>query len=136
MPRALRSSMAQRLDPIVKQFRAANRRALFRLGKEAQTELRKMVGIRVGRTHYGVIRSNPGEPPRRETGEYQQSLKYRVLPGAETVDDLSIYSSDIRSLWFEGGTKHMAKRPHFAVLIRRFGLRKKYKQYLKEELGK
>jgi hypothetical protein len=128
--------MTQKLDPIVKKTRAAARAALERVGREAVAELVRMVSVPVVRGRYRIIRSLPGEPPRKEFGTYVTTIKHKRMPGGHSVEELSIYSNDPRALWFEKGTSRMAKRPHFAVIQKKFGLRMRFKQYLAEEMRK
>lgn len=68
-------------DDMKARMRAATRRALIRLGIAWKNEIRERIGIPVeGRGEY-AIRSDPGEPPRKETGSLQDSVHYYVSPG-------------------------------------------------------
>lgn len=71
------------------------------------------VGYRIGpRGGVTVIRSKPGEPPRRETGDYQSSIDHQTATDGSRVTT-SIFTDDPIGGYLENGTSRMAKRPHF-----------------------
>jgi hypothetical protein len=60
-----------------------------------------------------VIRSLPGKPPRRETGNLQQSYQSAVETDAEVVT-LEVFSDVPYAAHLENGTARVAQRPHVA----------------------
>lgn len=61
-----------------------------------------------------IVRSKPGEPPRRETGLLQSSIGYGVQSGE--IVSLQIDSDCPYSGFLEKGTTHMAQRPYFETV--------------------
>ncbi len=85
---------------------------------DLRTELRDLVAKPVGRSGSKIIRSKPGEPPRRETGKYQASIKHTVTVAGNRVRGEAGTPMLLR-VWFRDGTARMAPRPHFAQVYRK-----------------
>jgi hypothetical protein len=65
--------------------------------------------------------SRPGRYPRKRTGKFQRSIKYRVRNQAR-VKGITMFSDDPKAAWLEYGTRHMAPRPTFRLAKRDFRL--------------
>lgn len=84
------------------------------------TGLAGILGIRVGRgrknyrTRHTVIRSRPGEPPRKETGELIRSIKLHKSKRDLTY---TIYTDSVyaRALEFGYAPRNLLPRPHWLV---------------------
>jgi hypothetical protein len=58
-----------------------------------------------------IIRSQPGEAPRKERGVYQKSWEQSVTPVTDAVQG-EVYTDDVRAAYFTKGTSRMRPRPH------------------------
>lgn len=106
--------------------RKAARLALNEIGRRIVADIRFSIGIMVQKVGSELIRSDPGEPPRREPtwlsergGFLWKSIKYKTLPGATTLDELLIYTSDIVAVYMEFGTGTIEPRPFWEPARRR-----------------
>jgi hypothetical protein len=92
----------------------AIRLALNELGKRGVAMIRDSINVRVQHIGTLTIRSDPGEPPRREFSRLWRSIKYRVRARAKNVADLTIYQDSKiapHGIWLENGTFKMDPRP-------------------------
>lgn len=72
-----------------------------------------------------LTRSRPGQPPRRQSGRFLHSLKWKTSPkgwvGYVTTTNLATDKHGRRYPWMlESGTKFIRKRPVFKRLQRQF----------------
>lgn len=74
--------------------------------------LRDAVSKPVGRSGTRIIRSKPGEPPRRETGKYQGSITHYTRRQGNAIRGAAGTPMQ-RGVWLNHGTSRMAARPHF-----------------------
>lgn len=79
---------------------------------ELEEQLRAAVSVPVERDGRKVVRSLPGEPPRTEFGDYEDSFGHAVEVDGDVVRGAAGTRSE-RGPWFEGGTENMKPRPHF-----------------------
>jgi hypothetical protein len=93
---------------------------------QTKSHLQKLISVPVDyirgpRGGLLVIRSKPGEPPRKETGRYQGSWGDSISVNGDIIEG-SVYSDVIYGSYLVTGTKHMAARPHtqqsFEYMIR------------------
>lgn len=123
----------RRVDPYKKRLNKAIRQALTKVGQEAVADLRKILSVRVEYVSgYGLIRSDPGESPRKEFGNLQKSMKYRVLPKAQNSESLLIYTNSIIAIYLEYGTEKIEPRPFWKKAVGNVAaLRRRFKFWLK-----
>jgi hypothetical protein len=91
-----------RVRSLMPWVKAQKRRNLAEAGQYLESEWKKTVSVPGSRSD----RSKPGEPPRRQTGETQKSLKATV-----TDDLLTMHGSKVAQ-YLDEGTRRMAARPH------------------------
>jgi hypothetical protein len=63
--------------------------------------------------------SKPLQYPRRKTGKFQRSIKYRVL-NTRSRKGIVLFSDDGKARWLEFGTRFMAPRPTFRMALQQF----------------
>jgi len=102
------------IDRLKERLRVAAEPVVEGLAKNVANLINKPVG-RVGGK---VIRSNPGEPPRRETGKYAKSWRSRVTVNGDNIRGLA-YSPVKYGAYLQTGTARMAARPHVDEVVRR-----------------
>lgn len=85
------------------------------IGKESEGQIVEMVSVPVEYIEGGIIRSNPHEPPRTETGEYRESFSNIV--GRDTEITLLLYTNDPKGEYLEFGTDRMIARNHFDRIL-------------------
>lgn len=118
-------------DSFSGRIRKATRLALNEVGRRGVAHIRSLIDVRVQYVGSWVIRSDPGEPPRREHRDLQKSITYKVEAKATTLEDMMIYVDDSRrsdgkegvAFFLEYGTFHVEPRPFWEVsreVINRF----------------
>lgn len=75
-------------------------------------DVKQRIGVPVGYANGRVIRSRPGEPPRREFGDYIGSWTYTVVREGDVIKGTSGSTMPGRGVWLEKGTGRIAPRPH------------------------
>jgi hypothetical protein len=106
-------------DTLIDDLRERATTAFDEFGREVLEALRQSVSVPVGRAGSRVIRSAPGEPPRREFADYIASLgtETAFLPAGVSA---SVFTDMQRGRWLEDGTSRMQPRPHFAPIFDRY----------------
>lgn len=89
------------------------------IGADLAERLRKKIDVAVGRSGGVVVRSLPGEPPRRDTGDYQATVRHETRTEGNTVTTAAGTDSQLGP-WLEGGTSRMKPRPHFKPVREEF----------------
>lgn len=89
------------------------------IGEELASRLRESVSVPVGRDGKHVVRSLPGERPRRDEGDYQASLRHVTTVDGDKVKTAAGTDME-RGQWLEKGTERMLARPHFQPLFDEF----------------
>lgn len=91
------------------------------LGPDIEADLVELVSTPVQYAAAGVVRSKPGEPPRKEHGDYARSIRHTVSEGENGPDSatLRLYTNSVIGTYLEFGTDRMRPRPHFAVVFER-----------------
>jgi hypothetical protein len=77
---------------------------IARIGEIAVEHAQRLVGHQGSRG----VHSRPGEPPYRQSGELQESIFARPLPGRMQVQ---VGTSSMVGLYMELGTRRIAPRP-------------------------
>jgi hypothetical protein len=121
--------MADFAEKASAKVRQAVRQALSEIGRRGVGFLKDETGVRVQWVpRFGYVRSDPGEPPRRQYPDMRgdrvelwSSFKYRVEPRATSVEDLSIYTFDPKAPILEGGSMYMEARPFMEPLRQSMG---------------
>lgn len=111
--------------------------SLWALGRDIVAELRDVIGVRVQRVGSEVIRSEPGEPPRRDSSKLYDSLRSHVQRDSATSAALSVSTDVEYAAWLEEGTGRMEARPWWAVTFGRIGpyIKDKLSDHLSERLS-
>ncbi len=98
--------------------------ALRTAGTDEVEQIRQDIGIQVGHASGFVVRSQPGEPPRREKGELQASIYSNVSRPEPNVVQLAIGSTaDYASNLEFGGFSNFGEvlpRPFMRPSMERF----------------
>jgi hypothetical protein len=83
------------------------------LAGEIERYVIDLISVPVAHGRGFVIRSAPGEPPRRDVGGLVASIHSEVIEGADGPDTitLSVYSDSPVATFLEYGTAVMAARP-------------------------
>jgi hypothetical protein len=103
---------------ITRQLATRFQGALNECGAEWQQRLRQSVSVPVQRQGSKVTRSKPGEPPRKDRGDYAASFVHATrTEGPLVILSITSTQPDIAT-FLEGGTERMAPRPHFGPLTR------------------
>lgn len=63
--------------------------------------------------------SRPGKFPKRRTGKFQRSIKFKVVNQTRNKS-IILYSDDPKAFWLEYGTRFMAPRPTFRLAMRKY----------------
>jgi hypothetical protein len=102
------------LRPILQAAMTGRDRGLEAVGIELHASMVRMLSHpgtgRIYRSRGGKAihqASAPGQPPAPDLGEYRAAWRWRR--GRNYVE---IFTADKRGPWLEGGTRHMAPRPH------------------------
>lgn len=112
--------------PVSSVLRSKVRAVLEECATEMLADMQQLLSVQVGREGRRVIaRSKPGEAPRKDRGSYRDGFEVSV---DQSRDDRGRFTSALsinlsnptangldRKL--EKGTKNMAARPHFSVII-------------------
>jgi hypothetical protein len=113
----------------------AIREALTEIGRDYVDTLRDLVNVRVVYIGGTVIRSDPGEPPRREWGDLWRSFGFKVASRATTLEALTIFSTSMVSFALEYGTDRIEPRPHWEPAAEQAGdLFEELKRRVKDKL--
>jgi hypothetical protein len=72
-------------DTLIDDLRERATTAFDEFGREVLEALRQSVSVPVGRAGSRVIRSAPGEPPRREFADYIASLGTETFPSGRRL---------------------------------------------------
>lgn len=92
-------------DQMKERIRKATRAALNQVGRAAKSELKKRISVPVEYDGKEVIRSEAGEPPRKEVGDLVKSIHYRLLPGL-TIQSLLLYTTSESGKHLQFGFVH------------------------------
>jgi hypothetical protein len=109
------------VDAIMERLTAAAQEAMEQAGEDINADIVEMISVPVGRSGGRVIRSQPGEPPRKETGGLIAAQRVRVLSeAAADVVTLTIQNQSRVANWLERGTSKMSPRPFYSVAFSRW----------------
>jgi hypothetical protein len=111
--------MSEFEDKIIADIRARAVGAFASLGEEIADDLRETISIPVERIGSSLIRSLPGEPPRKETGGYRLTIEDDTQDEGDRVRT-SIFTDSVIGKYLEYGTSRMAARPHFAEIYEKY----------------
>lgn len=89
------------------------------IGADLEKRLRDKLRVPVVRQGSRVIRSKPGEPPRKDKGNYQSSMDRVTVVSGDRIRAVA-GTNMVRGVWLENGTGRMAPRPHASVVIQEF----------------
>jgi hypothetical protein len=129
----LSEAMSARLERMAAQ-------TMREMGRDGVRLIRQLASVRVQRSGSEVIRSEPGEPPRRDSSDLWKSIKYKLVKTNTNAVDLVFYSQDnqakVMALEFgREGDNPMAPRPLWSVAKRIMGnTRKVFNQRMGEKL--
>jgi hypothetical protein len=105
-------------DRIVDDLIRRSRDKFDALGGEIVRDMREMIGVPVSGSGRNVVRSKPGEPPRKETGALQGSWRHHTVTEGDTVRTVAGTPSMI-GVYLQKGTATIRPRPHASTLFRR-----------------
>ena len=112
--------MSHPADDIADSLVRKARDGMGKVAQELADRWRKLIAVPVEGKGRTAIRSKPGEPPRRETGEYQDSIESRVEIEGDKVTAVAGTTME-RGVWLEKGTGRMKPRPHASKVADEFG---------------
>lgn len=104
---------------VLEQLVEAGTAALTRFAQKRIEDAREIVGVPVQRIAYTVIRSQPGESPRRDTGVLQDSFQATEAYHLGDIIDIFIFTDDIKANWLDKGTEYMDERPFWEKFLTR-----------------
>jgi hypothetical protein len=111
--------MAEFEDGIADDLLNRATRAADELAENIRDDLQEAIDVSVEYGGGRIIRSKPGEPPRRETGNYHDSIQSDVKRDATKVA-FTVFTDAQLGEWLEEGTNRgLAPRPHFAPCFER-----------------
>jgi hypothetical protein len=113
----------------------AFRKALTIVANEMKSDFVKMTGKPVTVWRGRVIRSQPGEAPRKESGRFNRSFHFRTS-ASPNRDAMEMWSDDPKFPHLELGTKYMAARPSFKLLWEKWKtkLKPRVREVMKQDL--
>ncbi len=85
--------MADRFPEVIEGILEGLESALKRAGDDEVEQIKQDIGIQVGYASGFIVRSEPGSPPRRETGELQESIYSVVTRPEPNVVQLAVGST-------------------------------------------
>lgn len=101
---------------------------LLNLGDRATGELLEMLSVPVEYEGSGIIRSAPGEPPRKEFGELVATIDSNLVDGPDLFPSLRVSIAGVAEE-LEFGSGNVEPRPHMGPL------RESMKNYAADEVG-
>lgn len=111
--------MSHPADDITDHLVERARDGMEKVAQELEQRWRQMVSVPVEGVGRSAIRSRPGEPPRRDTGDYQDSIEHRVTVEGDKVSAIAGTTME-RAVWLENGTDRMKPRPNASKLADEF----------------
>lgn len=99
------------VDGIMADINGSAEQAYRAVGPEVEAYAVQLVSVPVGRQGSKIIRSKPGEPPRKETGGVAGGIGHEVRRDAEDQPTLIVYAIGAVAGYLTDGTSRMAKRP-------------------------
>ncbi len=118
------ADMAEAIAGFIERFTDSVESATRKAGEDEVEQLKTDIGIEVEYTNGHAIRSNPGQPPRMETGQLQESIFSEVTRPETNVVELKIGSTADYSYLLEvGGFSNwgeIAARPFLGPSMERF----------------
>lgn len=107
------------------------RPAVESVASEIAADIRERINVPVGRSGGRIIRSKPGEPPRREYGDLYKSVGTVAGGQGDQIEAIAGSTSKI-AVYLEYGTGTVAPRPHFtpAFLQAQLGIADRIKSKL------
>jgi hypothetical protein len=85
--------------------------------RDIADDLRHRMSVPVVRSGSKVIRSRPGEPPRKDKGGLVASVQVRMILGDAAAPVVAeIFSDSEIAVYLEEGTEHMSPRPVWGVV--------------------
>lgn len=81
-------------------------------------EMRELIGIQVEYAGGDIIRSLPGEAPRREFGNLQDSQQIDVTVNQNEIS-ATLFTDSLIGAYLEHGTSRILPRPHYEPYAKR-----------------
>lgn len=115
-------------DELMDDLQRRKERAFNEFAREVAADLKELIGTPVqqaqvsgsrGRSRRQIVRSKPGEAPRKETGAYQKSIQSAVEPEGNHLAAV-IYTTAKVGTYLEEGTRRMDPRPHWITIERKW----------------
>lgn len=110
--------MSEFSEGIVRDMKERARPVMREVNDKGTEIWREVLSVPVGRSGRKIIRSKPGEPPRKEKGRLPPDIKGEVTSG-ESVVTSNNYTDNKVAGYLDGGTRTIAPRPHAVVVARR-----------------
>lgn len=82
----------------------AAKASLERFARERIVDIQTRIGIPVERTTGRIVRSSPGEPPRKDSGDLWNSLQATEVVFISNEIDIFIFTTVPYAKWLEEGT--------------------------------
>jgi len=98
-------------DEIMARILAQAEQVMGEMAEDAAQDMRDLISVPVSRTKGKVIRSAPGEPPRKDSGALQASVKATVDQHEKDKVVATVTTDVPYDVYLRDGTKKMAPRP-------------------------
>lgn len=129
--------MAALSDKMRQRMEAWANEVMREMGRDGVKLIKQLASVRVVRQGDLIIRSDPGEPPRRDEGTLYKSIKYRLEKTNGRAVDIVFYSTDkpVKLASLEDGADHMEARPLWKPAKRLMGnTRRVFKQRMNDKI--
>lgn len=115
--------LSKNLKAICENIKNTQKQTMHNLGREMKLEIKNILDIPVSKTGAKIVRSLPYEPPRKVSGNLQNSVDYFM---EENADNLSVKvfcaGSAPYALYLEYGTEKTAPRPFMLPTLNKYAL--------------
>lgn len=115
-------SLEKSLGDSISELNSFQRRAIENIAKDMEAELKEVLNTPVENVDGKIIRSSPGEAPRRETGRLKASIGTQVNISGNEVQLIAgdLYGHAPYALYLEYGTLNTAARPYLLPALSKY----------------
>jgi hypothetical protein len=95
----------------------AGKSALTTFAARRVLAIKDLIGIPVEKQGGTIIRSQPGEAPRKEYGDLQNSIQATEPVYLDGVIDIFIFTDEQKAAWLNDGTPRILPRPFWDMSV-------------------